>query len=121
MRERSPGIREIERAVAAVQKAGWVSGPGKPPVVPDRSQGDRAALRSASSSGIACPWPCTGNGAVSRVDVSIVVPIRGHVPLAFFAWFKDVRERADLECRMLELCSFECPDGYADTAGTAWR
>lgn len=116
MREPYSGLDEIERAIAAVRAAqqGWFAGALAAPVGPISGSG--AVTPRVQSSGASCSWPCLGRGGISRVDLSILVPVRGHVPLAFFAWLKSVKERAALECRMLELCSFECPDGQADAA-----
>ena len=44
---------------------------------------------------------------ISRVDKNIMVPIRGRVPLAFFAWFSELKRQLEDQQKMLEFCRFE--------------
>ena len=44
---------------------------------------------------------------IEGVDGNILVPVRGHVPLAFFHWFEDLRNQLEDQQTMLNLCRFE--------------
>ena len=46
-------------------------------------------------------------GAIDRVDGSVITPIKGYVPVAFFRWFDELKSRLEDQQVMLERCRFE--------------